>query len=309
MEDYPRNIMEFEHRFSTEEDCRKYLFQLRWPKGFQCPRCKNQEAWKTSQELYYCIRCGYKTSITAGTIFQDTSKPLQMWFRAIWYVTNQKHGVSALGLQRALGLGSYWTAWTWLHKLRSAMVRPGRDRLSGIIEVDEAYIGGPKQGKRGRGAIGKTLIVAMVQKDGNHIGRIRLQRVSDASAESLNCAIKNSVEPKSVVRTDGWRGYNKLDTLGYIHEKIRQDYDLGINLLPSVNRVVSLLKRWLLGIHQGAVRASHLDYYLDEFTFRFNRRKSKSRGKLFYRLVQQSVEVSPVLKNDIVKNRFNNKGL
>jgi len=291
--------MKFEQYFSTEEACREYLLHLRWPNGFKCPRCHRQKAWKTSQDLYYCTNCNYKASVTAGTIFQDTRKPLKIWFQAIWYVTNQKHGVSALGLQRALGLGSYRTAWAWLHKLRCAMIRPGRDRLSGIIEVDEAYIGGSKPGKRGRGAAGKSLVVVVAQKDGTRIGRIRLERVPNASAKSLNAAISNSIEPDSIVHTDGWRGYAGLSGLGYTHEIIRQKADVGENLLPLANRVASLLKRWLLGTLQGAVCASHLDYYLDEFTFRFNRRTSKSRGKLFYRLVQQAVEVSPVLIKDI----------
>ena len=307
MENYPRNLMEFEQQFASEEACREYLFQLRWPNGFRCPRCHNQKAWKTSEGLYYCIKCKYKTSVIAGTIFQDTSKPLKVWFRAMWYVTNQKHGVSALGLQRMLGLGSYRTAWSWLHKLRRAMVRPGRDRLSGIVEVDEAYIGGPEPGKRGRGAAGKALVVIAAQKDGKRIGRIRLKRVADASAKNLNEAVKYSVEANSTVRTDDWNGYNQLQKLGYSHEVIRKTSGVGKNLLPSANIVISLLKRWLLGIHQGAVKMSHLDYYLDEFTFRFNRRTSRSRGKLFYRLVQQAAEVEPLLINNISTGRSGNE--
>lgn len=295
--------MEFEQQFASEEACREYLFQLRWPKGFRCPRCQHQKAWRTSKGLYYCVNCEYKTSVIAGTIFQDTSKPLKVWFRAMWYVTNQKQGVSALGLQRMLGLGSYRTAWSWLHKLRCAMVRPGRDRLSGIVEVDEAYIGGPEEGKRGRGAAGKALIVVAAQKDGKRIGRIRIKRVADASAESLNNAVKQSVEPNSIVCTDDWNGYNQLQKCGYAHDVIRKTSEVGKNLLPSANLIVSLLKRWLLGIHQGAVRISHLDYYLDEFTFRFNRRTSKSRGKLFYRLVQQAAEVDPILNNNILRGK------
>jgi transposase-like protein len=222
----------------------------------------------------------------------------------MWYVTNQKQGVSALGLQRMLGLGSYRTAWSWLHKLRCAMVRPGRDRLSGIVEVDEAYIGGPEPGKRGRGAAGKALVVIAAQKEGKRIGRIRLKRVSDASAENLNKAIKCCIESKSTVRTDDWNGYNQVKKLGYTHDVVRKTSEVGKNLLPSANIVISLLKRWLLGIHQGGIQISHLDYYLDEFTFRFNRRFSRSRGKLFYRLVQQAVEVGPRPINNISTNRF-----
>lgn len=294
MEDYPRTLLEFEQRFSSDQACRDYLFRLRWPDGFQCPRCQHQDAWQTERGLYHCKHCNFQTSITAGTIFQDTGKPLLLWFRAMWYITNQKHGVSALGLQRALGLGSYRTAWTWLHKLRYAMVRPGRDRLSGIVEVDETYIGGQKPGKRGRGAVGKALVVVAAQEDSNRIGRIRLHRVVDASAKSLEAAVQDCIEPGTVVRTDDWSGYSQLESLGYAHQVIRQESHIGENLLPLVNRVVSLLKRWLLGTHQGAVNVSHLDYYLDEFTFRFNRRTSRSRGKLFYRIVQQAAAVAPL---------------
>ena len=287
--------MEFEHRFSSERACKEYLYQLRWPDGFVCPRCGGQEAWETDRELYKCRKCGHQTSITAGTIFQDTKKPLQTWFRAIWYITNQKQGVSALGLQRTLGLGSYRTAWTMLHKLRVAMVRPGRDRLSGIVEVDETYIGGKRSGeKRGRGTPGKIPVVIAVQVSDRRIGRIRLFRVPDTSANSLAQAVQACVEPGSVVRTDGFNHYGLLSSLGYTHVVARKESDIGDNLLPMVNRVASLLKRWLLGTHQGAVRSSHLEYYLDEFAFRFNRRTSRSRGMLFYRLVQQAVAIEPI---------------
>ena len=199
--------MEFEQRFSSEQACCEYIYQLRWPNGFKYPQCQHQEAWQTERGLYHCTKCHCQTSVTAGTIFQDTKKPLQLWFRTMWYITNQKHCVSALGLQKALGLGCYQTAWTWLHKLRVAMVRPGRDRLSGIVEVDETYVGGKKPVYRGRGAAGKTLVVIMAQEDGNRIGRIRLRQVHDATAQSLEAAVKACVEPGSTVRTDGWSGY------------------------------------------------------------------------------------------------------
>lgn len=299
MEDYPKTILDFEQRFATEEACREYVVQLRWPEGFCCPRCGHGEVWIMKRGLYWCRQCDYQVSVTAGTIFQDSRKSLRLWFRAIWYVVNQKHGVSALGLQRVLGLGSYRTAWTWLHKLRCAMVRPGRDRLLGTVEVDETYIGGKKPGKRGRGAAGKTLVVVAVEDKGNKIGRIRLRRVADASAASLIPAVQESVEDGALVRTDGWISYEKLSSKGYEHIVVRKDASVGDNLLPLVNRVVALLKRWLQGTHQGAVRPSHLDYYLDEFTFRFNRRTSRSRGKLFYRLVQQAVAISPITGNNI----------
>jgi len=299
MEDYPETILEFEKRFATEEACREYLAQLRWPDGFCCPRCRYRRAWVTKRGLYRCCHCGFQISVTAGTVFEGTRKPLRLWFRAMWHITSQKHGVSAMGLQRVLGLKRYETVWIWLHKLRTAMVRPGRERLSGIVEVDETYIGDKKPGKRGRGAAGKTLVVIAVEDKGNHLGRIRLRRVANGSASSLIPAVRESVEPSSLVRTDGWSGYAPLPSQEYQHDVVRQEADVGDNLLPLTNRVASLLKRWLLGTHQGAVRASHLDYYLDEFTFRFNRRASRARGKLFYRLVQQAVAVEPVTGEDI----------
>lgn len=244
-----------------------------------------------------------QTSLFAGTIFQDTKKPLQLWFNAIWHITNQKYGANALGLQRILGLGSYRTAWTWLHKLRRAMIRPGRDRLMGIIEVDETFIGGKRSAKRGRGAEGKELVVIAAQKDGQKLGRIRLQRIPDASGNSLEDAVKNHIEPGSIVQTDGWQGYNGIGKLGYTHEVIREEAEVGDNLLPKAHLVASLLKRWLMGTYQGAVRPIHLDYYLDEYTFRFNRRTSRSRGKLFYRLVQQVAAVSPITIKELQGRR------
>jgi transposase-like protein len=232
--------------------------------------------------------------VTVGTIFDRSRLPLTLWFRAMWHVTNQKNGASALTIQRLLGLGSYQTAWAWLHKLRRAMVRPGRDCLEGIVEADESYLGGEKPGKPGRGASGKALVLLAVQLlPGNETGRIRLAHVSDASGQSLVGALEAMVTSGSEVKTDGWRGYNDLESKGYRHTVVRRSAEIGQDLLPACHRVASLLKRWLLGTHQGAVRHEHLAYYLDEFTFRFNRRTSASRGKLFYRLAQQAVHVEP----------------
>jgi transposase-like protein len=290
--------MEFEKQFNSESACRKYLFNIRWPEGFKCPKCKHNKAWVINGQLYKCRSCGFRSSVTAGTIFQDTKKPLRMWFRAMWHMTNQKHGISALGLQQALGIGSYHTAWEWLYKLRYAMVRPGRDRISGIVEVDETYIGGKRTGKRGRGADSKILVVIAAQINGNRIGRIRLQCIPNASGDSLNYVVKETIDIGSTIITDGWEGYGQLESLGYKHKIVKQEGNVGENLLPKCNIVASLLKRWLLGTHQGRVK--HLDYYLDEFTFRFNRRTSKSRGMLFYRLIQQSVAIDPIHSENLV---------
>lgn len=300
MNEYPRTVLELRDQFHDEVACREYLAQLRWPDGFVCPRCQGREAWVTGRALYHCRCCQYQSSVTAGTLFADTNLPLRLWFEAMWHVTNQKYGASALGLQRILGLGSYHTAWNWLHKLRRAMVRPNRDQLAGVVEADEIYVGGPRAGKRGRGAAGKSLVEVLVQQTPQGIGRIRLARVPDASAASLEVAIKQAVALGSTVRTDDWKGYGGLPALSYQHRIVRAEASVGENLLPLANRVASLLKRWLLGTHQGAVRPTHLDYYLDEFTFRFNRRTSRSRGLLFYRLVSQAVALDPVLTRSLI---------
>jgi len=273
MAEYPRTVLEFRDWFADDEACRDYLARLRWPEGFRCPICGTTDHWVTARGLRHCQGCGRQTSVTAGTLFADTHLPLRLWFEALWHVTSQKSGASALGLQRVLGLGSYRTAWNLLHKLRRAMVRPGRERLQGIVEVDETFIGGPRPGKRGRGAQGKVLVVVAAHQAGKGI------------------------------RTDDWRGYGGLDRLGYRRQIVRSDAEVGENLLPLANRVASLLKRWLLGTHQGAVSATHLDYYLDEYTFRFNRRTSGSRGLLFLRLMQQAVDLSPVPAKEILGGR------
>jgi len=286
--------MELEERFSTDQACRSYLFALRWPRGFICPRCGGQLAWPMSRGLWLCGQCRYQASVTAGTIFQDSRLPLPLWFRAIWYVTSQKNGVSALGVQRVLGLGSYQTAWAWLHKLRRAMVRPGRDRLAGTVEVDETYWGTEEEGVVGRQTEAKALVIVAAQQDGpRKIGRIRLCRIPDLTKATLHGFIAQNIEPGSVVRTDGLPAYRGMN--GYRHDPVvvTGSGQTADQLLPRVHTVVSLVKRWLLGTHQGAVSHRHLDYYLDEYTFRFNRRESASRGKLFYRLIQQAVQIEP----------------
>jgi transposase-like protein/predicted RNA-binding Zn-ribbon protein involved in translation (DUF1610 family) len=304
---YPKTLEEFEQEFSTEEDCRDYLFSLRWPHGFVCPKCGNDKYWRVRTVLLECTKCHHQVSIVAGTIFQNTRKPLVMWFRAIWWVTAQKNGASALGLQKILGLGSYQTAWTWLHKLRTAMIRPGRDDLSGCVEVDETYIGGAKAGKKGRGSENKILVAVAVEMKDNRIGRIRLAIVDDASSSSLHGFVQDCVQKGSTIRTDGWRGYKGIESLGYVHEVIKiKGQELGASeLLPNVHLIISLLKRWILGTHQGSVSRKHYGYYLDEFTFRFNRRTSTSRGKLFYRLLENAVCIKPTTYGDLTERSEN----
>ncbi len=296
MEDYPRTLAEFEARFATEAACRDYLATVRWPEGFRCPACASAESWRSSRGLWICRQCQRQTSVTAGTIFQDTRKELRTWFRAMWWVCGPKSGLSALALQRILGLGSYETAWTWCHKLRRAMVRPGRERLAGVVEVDETAWGGrTHRGRSGFFPQDKTLVMVAAEEEGPRIGRIRLARIPAATTAHLQSFVERMVEPGSTVHTDGRAGYAGLVALGYQHQVTLMKAAQGdsTKMLPRVHRVISLLKRWLMGTHHGAVQPHQLDFYLDEFTFRFNRRRSRSRGKLFYRLVQQAVQVDP----------------
>ena len=233
--------------------------------------------------------------MTAGTIFEKTRKPLRFWFHVAWEITNAKHGANALTIQRRLGVRSYETAWSWLHKFRRAMVRPDRDRLASEVEVDETYVGGEEEGVRGRQTKTKSIVVIAVELRGNRrTGRIRLRDVPDASAKSLVGFVKDVVEPGSVVKTDGWRGYMPLKKHNYAHQvtSTSSSGDPTVVVMPSVHLVAGLLKRWLLGSFHGGVSREHLGYYLDEFTFRYNRRTSRARGLLFYRLLEQAVQTA-----------------
>ncbi len=299
-EDFPKTLLELERRFSCEGACAEYLAALRWPGGWVCPRCAGTDAWSVRRKRWLCGYCRYEMSVTAGTVFQDSHLPLTIWFRAMWQITSQKNGISALGLQRVLGLGSYKTAWAMLHKLRRAMVRPGRERLDGVVEVDETYWGGEETGAIGRRTEIKAMIIVAAQEDGKGIGRIRLRSIPNLTKGTLHGFIAQAITPGSTVRTDGLPAYMGLD--GYAHDRQTQRHQAeGEHVLPRVHRVISLLKRWLLGTHQGAIGQDHLNDYLDEFTFRFNRRTSTSRGKLFYRLAQQVVQVGPAPFATLIK--------
>jgi len=303
--DYPRNLQEFDQWFSDESACRSFIFRTRWPDGYECSHCRSKILpWITARGYLHCRECGCESSILAGTVFERTRTPLRVWFQAIWLVTSQKHGASALGLQRVLGLGSYQTAWTWLHKLRRAMVRSGREQIRGVVEVDETYVGGiASGGKRGRGAANKEIVVIAVEVfRPKGFGRIRMRRIPNVSGDSLVPFICDVVKPGSEILTDGWGGYNSLAQHNYRHSSsvVSNSGDPAHVTMPGVHRIAALLKRWMLGIHQGAVSGKHLDYYLDEYTFRFNRRNYKSRGMLFYRLIQQAVATAPVSYREIV---------
>jgi len=301
-------LREFNAWFPDDESCLRYLAELRWQGGFLCAVCGGNRAWRMSKgRNLRCRRCRRDSSVTAGTIFADTRLPLTTWFAAAWYVTGTRHGVSALGLQRLLGLGSYETAWSLVHKLRRAMVRPGRERLSGEVEVDETAIGASRLGKRGRGAFADKAIVAIAveAKPRGICGRARLAHVRDCSSLILGGFVSDAVEPGSVVYTDYWQGYSGLRRAGFLHQptSLTASGDPAHVAMPRVHRVSSLLKRWLLGTHQGAIRPQQLDFYLDEFTFRFNHRSSHRRGLLFYRLLEQAMQADHVPVAAIIGGR------
>jgi len=305
-EKYPKDFQEFLAQFPDEKSCWQYLIEIRWPDGYVCSQCNSSKWWLTSKHKIHCSDCEKEFSITSGTIFQKSSKPLLLWFHIMWWVVAQKTGASAYNLMDFMGFGSYEAAWTWLHKLRRAMVRTSRDKLSGVVEVDETYIGGEEKGtmKKGRGAEEKSLVVVATECIGKKIGRVRFRVVPDASKENLISFIEENVEPQSTVITDGWTGYasmSKSQEYKHIVKIIAGSGKKANELLPHVHLVDSLVKRWINGTHQGKISSKHLEYYLDEFAFRFNRKMSTHRGKLFFRLMQQAVNTLPVTYKDIIK--------
>ena len=307
-ERYPKHFQEFLAQFRNEEDCWNYIFEIRWPNGFVCPKCNgSNKYWLTEQKLIHCSSCGYQASVTGGTIFHGTRKPLLLWFHIMWWVVAQKTGASANNLMDFMGFGSYETAWSWLQKLRRAMVRLERERLIGEVEVDETYIGGKEigAGKQGRGAETKILVVVATECRGKQIGRVRFKCIPEASGKYLLQFIDENIESGSTIVTDGWKGYSSLTN----YEKYKHEIKFisgsekdAHELLPHVHLVDSLVKRWINGTHQGSVSPKYLSYYLDEFAFRFNRKLSTYRGKLFYRLMQQAVDTPPQPFKEILKS-------
>src|SRR5271166_405668 len=307
---YPRSTGEFLSWYGTDDDCLDYLEWLRWPGGFVCPDCGHAGGWRLGDGRVKCGGCGSRTSVTAGTIFDKTRTPLTVWFHACWLFATAKDGISAQHLQRVLEISSYQTAWAMLHRLRSALVRPGRDRLSGTVEVDETYIGGEEPGLRGGRQRGKKVLtgIAVEVREPKGIGRCRMAPLDDASGDTLGTFVTENVQPGATVITDGWAAYRAISGKGYQHRPINQkaaraageDPD---SLLPGVHRVASLCKRWLLGTHQGSVDAAHLPAYLNEFVFRFNRRRSASRGMVFYRVLQLAAGHEPVRYVDLLASK------
>ena len=283
----PSHQLAFEQMFSNEAQCEDYIIKVKYENGFICPQCKHNEYWKQTRRRLCCKSCRMKISLLKGTLFEQSNKPLVLWFRVIWSMIVQKNGMSALGLQRLMGFGSYPTAWTWLHKLRQISVLPERTKLSGIVEVDETLLGGKSEGKRGRGAENKILVVIAVEVLKKGTGRVRLGVIKNASASSLTSFIEANIEKGSELLTDGWKSYKSIK--GYKHTIMENKETEAESILPNVHRIASLLKRWQLGTHQTYLTGSKAQNYLEEFTFRYNRRKSNSRGLLFERLMKQAI--------------------
>ncbi len=304
--DYPGKLADLRSWFGDDAECLDYLDWLRWGQGWCCPSCGSVTGWRTRDGRYVCGGCRRRASVTAGTIFHGTRTPLTVWFEAAWLVSTSKAGTSALNLKRVLGLGSYQTAWTMLHRYRTVMVDPGRAKLSGIVEVDETFVGGKnKPGKPGRGAAGKTLVVGAVERRGARFGRARLAVIGNAKSPTLQAFLQDSIEPGSTVRTDGLGSYvSAVPAAGMVHEpvNVKRSGVQAHQLLPGIHLLFSLLKRWLAGTHQSAFDTDHLPAYLDEFIFRFNRRGSRQRGLVFFRLLEAAVAGDPVTYRDIVAN-------
>jgi len=300
--DYPKTYREFVKMFPDNTACATFIKSLRWPKGFTCPICETLSvAWDERRNRLECKICHHQTYLTAGTIFDKTRTPLTTWFEAAWHLTTAKNGMSAKTLERTIGVG-YRTAWMMLQRFRVAMVNSERKQLSGIVEIDETLVGGVnKGGKRGRGTNKNVVVIAIEIKQPKGFGRVRMRYISDASSNSLSLFVCDVVVPGSVVHTDGWSGYNKLPEYGYIRNiTIQSSSDDPAHVsMPGVHRIASLLKRWILGTHQGSIDHEHLQAYLEEFTFRFNRRKSRSRGLVFRRLLEQSIITGPITEKDV----------
>src|SRR3954467_2929209 len=304
-DDLPEDMPSFLAQFGTDEQCREYLFKARWPGGFRCAVCGHGDAYALKTKIVYeCVACRKQHSLLAGTIFEQTKTGLAKWFLAIYLVTSSKGGIAATELRRQLGFGSYGTAWTWLHKLRKAMVRPDRQPLAERVEADETHVGGPRPGKRGRGAAGKTLVGGAVEAGrgkarGRRLGRLRLAILADASAASLDAFLAANVARPATVATDGYLG---LPAAGYDPEPVNVSASRGDAALrlPAIHLVFSLAKRWLLGTHHGAVSEKHLPPYLDEYAFRFNRRTAKRISHGFARLIEHAVQIRPTTYRAIV---------
>jgi transposase-like protein len=303
--DYPRNYAEFLAWYPAAAACLDDLDWIRWKDGFECPSCHGSKGWRMKNGKWWCDACRNRVSSTAGTIFHHARTPLTVWFAAAWHLTAANNGVSAKTLHRILGVGAYPTAWAMLHRSRCAISHAGHDMLSGHVEVDETVLGGARHGKRGRGAEGKVLVAVAVELlSPKGFGRCRLQIIPNAETETLKTFIQKYIKPGSTIYTDGLISYPSATQDEYIHQgtSIKGSGKDANEVLPGVHRVAALVKRWLMGTHQGSFEEDHLQAYLDEVTFRFNRRTSAHRGRLFFRLIEQCVARHPMPFRELVAN-------
>lgn len=300
--DYPRTYREFVEMFPDDQACASYFERLRWPKGFVCPACKmTATPWRQTRGRLVCSACRHQASVSAGTILDKTRTPLTTWFEAAWHLTTAKNGMSAKTLECTLG-ANYRVAWTMLQRYRVAMVRAERQLLSGDVEVDETLVGGVERGgKCGRGTSKCVVVIAVEVRQPKGFGRVRMRHVPDASGASLLPFVCDAVVPGATILTDGWGGYNDLPEYGYLRKQtvLSSSGNPAHVSMPGVHRVSSLLKRWILGTHQGSVVPVHLQSYLEEFAFRFNRRTSRNRGLVFRRLLEQAAVTGPITEADV----------
>jgi hypothetical protein len=279
MGEFPRSLIEFQQRFADEAACAAYLREARWPGGFVCPACGGVRGWAlaTKAWTHECAECHRQTSVTAGTVMHGSKLPLTVWFWAAYLMATHSNGISALQVQKQLGLGSYRTAWMLCAKLRRAMVAPGRDPLTGLVEVDETHLphrsrNDPLSGGGGRSHQGKILIAGAVEVQEKGPGRIRLSVIEDFSADSLHGFLRAAVAPGATAKTDGWSAYPGAP--GVSHDPHVIGPMAAHIVLPWVHRVFSNLKTWALGVYHG-LRRRNIQTYLDEFVFRFNRRRTR----------------------------------
>lgn len=265
-----------------------------------CPHCSCETAWWDSRSRYRCQGCQKQVSVTSGTVLHRTRIPLTVWFEAAWLITASKTGVSAAHLHRVLPVSSYQSTWTLLSKFRQVMTTAESRKLEGRVEVDETFFGGPRPGVKGRGALGKTLVAGAVSDHG--WGRARLAVISDASKDSLQSFVRANIGAGAAVVTDGWPSYPPALT-GYKHSPVNVSASKrpAHESLPAVHRLFAQVKRTLEGTYQGSASVEHLQEYLDEFVFRFNRCHAKHRGLVFLRLLARAVHAPPTTYKNLVK--------
>ena len=291
--DFPRTATDFEARFATEADCRAYWIKARWGGEPACAKCQSRRVWSTRNgRLFECAACGHQTSLTSGTVLEKTRKPLKVWFRAVFEISTRRTGISAKDLQRIMGFGSYETAWTWLHKLRAAMVRSDSEPLGPFVQIDEALVGG-------KGGPHKELVLVAAEAG----GRVRLAHALNNDAATLKTFADGQIAAEAEIVTDGHAGYSQKSLGNRPHAAIVQTKTerRETDAVQTCHWTIALLKRWLLGTHAGAVRDKHLQAYLDEFAFRHNRRKTKGVGRIAARVIEHAVAQPPRPMKTIVK--------